>query len=81
MNQIRYCYQRVVVRNPTIAGKASFQFVIESDGAVSTAGIQTTTLGNQSVESCIAGRFRRFKFPQPKNGKKVDVNISFLFQP
>ncbi|MEC7985099.1 MAG: DUF2330 domain-containing protein [Myxococcota bacterium] len=81
INQIRYCYHRVLRTNPNIAGKASFQFFIAKDGRVSTSTLKSSTVGNQEIEQCLVKRFQRYRFPVPKNKKPVEVNLSFLFKP
>jgi hypothetical protein len=79
MNQIRYCYQRELTKNPSLKGKIVVKFVIAADGTVSKASIKSSSMGSPPVESCIKGRFRRFKFPQPKGGGIVIVSYPFIF--
>ncbi len=81
MNQIRYCYQRELTKNPNLGGKITVKFVIAKDGSVSKADIKSSTMGSSSVESCISSRFLRFKFPEPKGGGIVIVSYPFIFQP
>ena len=79
MNQIRYCYQRELNKSPGLGGKIVIKFVIAKDGSVSSAKTKTTTMNNRAVESCIEGRFMRFKFPEPKGGGIVIVSYPFIF--
>lgn len=81
MNQIRYCYQRELTKNPALGGKIVIKFTIAKDGTVSAASTKTTTMNNASVESCIVGRFLRMQFPQPKGGGIVIVSYPFIFSP
>ena len=81
MNQIRYCYQRELPKNPTLGGKVTVKFVISKTGSVSKASTKTTTMANKAVEGCINSRFMRFKFPEPKGGGIVIVSYPFIFQP
>ncbi|NOY27674.1 MAG: AgmX/PglI C-terminal domain-containing protein [Oligoflexia bacterium] len=81
MNQIRYCYQRELTRSPDLGGKVTVKFVIAKDGSVSKASIKASSMGNATVENCIAGRFRRFQFPEPKGGGIVIVSYPFIFAP
>ena len=78
-NQIRYCYQRELTKNPSLAGKMTMKFVIAKDGNVSSAKVKTSSLGNQAVESCVSGRFMRMQFPQPQGGGIAIVNYPFSF--
>jgi TonB family protein len=81
MNQIRYCYQRELTKNPSLGGKIVVKFTIAKDGSVSKASIKSSSMGNAKVESCIAGRFMQFKFPEPKGGGIVIVSYPFIFAP
>ena len=81
MNQIRYCYQRELTKNPALGGKVVIKFVIAKDGTVSSASVKTTTMNNGAVEQCIVGRFMRMQFPEPKGGGIVIVSYPFLFSP
>jgi len=78
--EIRYCYQKELNKDPSLAGKIVLQFTIQADGRVSAASIKSTSLNNKVVESCITGRFLRFKFPQPVGGGKVMVSYPFVFK-
>jgi hypothetical protein len=81
MNQLRYCYQRELTRNPDLGGKLTVKFVIAGDGTVSTAETAGSTLANAAVEQCINGRFLKFQFPAPKGGGIVIVSYPFTFAP
>lgn len=81
MNQIRYCYQRELTKNPSLGGKITVKFVIAKDGTVSSATTKTSTMNSPVVESCINGRFMRFQFPEPKGGGIVIVSYPFIFSP
>ena len=81
MNQIRYCYQRELTKNPSLGGKVVIKFVIAKDGTVSKASVKSSSMGSKAVESCISGRFMRFKFPEPKGGGIVIVSYPFIFSP
>ncbi len=81
MNQIRYCYQRELTKNPSLGGKITVKFVIAKDGSVSKAETKQTTMNNSAVEDCINGRFMKFQFPEPKGGGIVIVSYPFIFAP
>ena len=81
MNQIRYCYERVLTSHPHLGGKIVVKFVIAKDGTVSKASTKSSTMNNKSFEGCLNSRFERFKFPEPKGGGIVIVSYPFIFQP
>jgi hypothetical protein len=80
ISQIRLCYQRQLAKNPSLSGKIKVKFVVATDGSVSKASIDSSTMGGggKPVESCIVGSFKKFKFPQP-NGGIVIVKYPFIF--
>ena len=61
------------------SGKVTVKFVIAGNGSVSRASIKKSTLGNDSVESCLSGRFMTLQFPEPKGNGIVMVSYPLLF--
>ena len=64
----RFCYQKGLESNPNLAGRVSVRFVINRDGAVSTAGNGGSDLPDSSVVSCIVRSFYGLSFPKPEGG-------------
>ncbi|RKH57431.1 adventurous gliding motility protein GltG [Corallococcus aberystwythensis] len=78
--QIRYCYESLLNRFPKLGGKVSVKFVISATGAVATSNVAQSTAGNSDLETCVAGRVRTWKFPEPKGGGSVIVTYPFIFK-
>ncbi|MEZ4317180.1 MAG: AgmX/PglI C-terminal domain-containing protein [Myxococcota bacterium] len=78
-NQIKYCYQRELAKNPTLAGSVEVQVAIGPDGTVSDAFLASSDLGNPAVEKCVVGRFLRMRFPAQNT--PVTHRFPFTFQP
>jgi len=81
MNQIRYCYERELATSPSLGGKMIIKSVIGTDGAVSEASVDSSTLGNTRVEDCVVQRFMRMQFPEPKGDGAVIVSYPLSFSP
>lgn len=79
--QIRYCYEKQLAANPSLAGKVSIEFVIAADGRVTTARVAEQTLADPEVGRCIQSKVRTWTFPKPKGGGVVVVTYPFLFKP
>lgn len=76
---IKQCYERVLKRFPDLQGKIVVQFTISGDtGRVIKARIESNTMGNAEVSSCILRRIRRWRFPKPEGGN-VTVAYPFTF--
>jgi TonB family protein len=80
-NEIKYCYESELNKNPSLAGKVAVAFTIDPAGAVSDASVTETTLNNSTAENCMLSRIRRWKFPEPKGGGVVAVTYPWLFSP
>jgi len=80
IQEIRYCYQRALPRNPRLAGKVVVRFTINGHGSVSQSTIKESTMGNGSVEGCINQRIQSLIFPEPKGRGRVIVVYPFFFK-
>jgi TonB family protein len=80
-NEIKYCYETELNKNPSLQGKVAVAFTIDPTGAVSEANVTETTLNSSTAEACMLSRIRRWKFPEPKGGGVVAVTYPWLFSP
>lgn len=78
--QVKYCYEKSLLRNPVLAGKVTVKMVIGASGEVSSAIVQESTMKDPEVEGCIAERVRTWRFPGPKGGGIVVVVYPFIFR-
>jgi hypothetical protein len=76
--RIRYCYERELVSEPTLAGTVSTRFTILPDGHV--AGATASGL-KPAVASCVATALDSFRFPAVAGGGAVQVGYPFAFSP
>jgi hypothetical protein len=79
LGAIKACYERALKRNPTLTGKIVMHWTITAAGTVSGVDVETDTLGDSEVSSCIKSLVARWRFPSPANGS-VDVSFPFVFQ-
>jgi TonB family protein len=79
MNEVKYCYDKELVRKAGLEGRLSVQFVISPVGQVVTSVVQSSTLGNVSVEKCVTDAVRRWSFPKPQQGGIAIVSYPFNF--
>ncbi|MBX5484061.1 MAG: TonB family protein [Myxococcaceae bacterium] len=80
-NEIKYCYEQELNKDPNLAGKVAVQFTIDPSGSVADANVAETTLANATTENCMLSRIRRWKFPEPKGGGVVTVTFPWIFKP
>ena len=68
INEVKFCFERELTRTPNMEGSVMVNFTIGPTGAVVASIVQSSTLGNPTVEQCIAGALRRWEFPRPQGG-------------
>lgn len=76
--QVQGCYERQLMKDPSLSGKVSFQWLITPSGAVSGVRIGQSTLRSVEATTCIQSAIAGWKFPQPQGGS-VTVTYPFSF--
>jgi hypothetical protein len=79
LGAIKACYERALKRNPNLSGKVVIHWTITQAGTVSGVDVETDTLGDAEVASCIKSLVARWRFPAPSGGS-VEVSFPFVFQ-
>ena len=76
-NEIKFCYEQGLQKRPDLAGRVSVKFMIDQNGVVRSAAVQSSSLDEPEVAQCIARAIRRITFPQPSDGGLVIVSYPF----
>jgi TonB family protein len=79
INEVKYCYEAELARNHDLGGRVAVNFTIAPSGLVAAAVVQSTTMDNARVESCVVGAVRRWEFPKPAGGGVVIATYPFTF--
>jgi hypothetical protein len=77
---VRACYEKALIQNQMLQGKMIVAVKIGPTGGVCSASIQSDTLGDGRVASCVLNRFRGGSFPPPSGGC-ADVRVPISFTP
>ena len=80
LGRVRLCYENALRTNPTLQGHVAVKFVIDREGAVSTAMNNGSYLPDPAVIACVVNAFKGLSFPQPEGGI-VTVVYPLTFQP
>ncbi len=80
-NEIKFCFEQELQKNPDLSGKVAVAFTIDPAGAVADANVSETSLSNNNAENCMLARIRRWKFPEPQGGGVVSVTFPWIFKP
>lgn len=76
MPRLRYCYERELLRDRTLAGVIHMQFLIRSTGTVEVKEV-TGTLTDEVVRSCVAGVFTSLEYPASDGDTLVNYPLTF----
>jgi len=79
LQKLMYCYEKQLLRTPTLRGTVTAEFTIGRDGLVSAS--TASGIGNTDVETCIAHVLKAIEFPKPKGNGSVTVKYPLTFQP
>jgi hypothetical protein len=69
---LRTCYGQALMRDHSVAGNVTFEFVIGQAGKVARAQVRDATLPDCGAIQCMLAEFRGLEFPEPV-GRSVRV--------
>jgi hypothetical protein len=81
INEVRYCYNQGLARDPNLKGRVSIQFNIGPTGSVPVAVVAESTVKDSNVSNCIAKAVKRWTFPKPPGGGSAVVTYPFVLEP
>jgi TonB family protein len=81
VNEVKYCYDQALARQPKLDGRLVTQFTISGTGQVLASVVQSSTLQSPAVEMCVVNAVKRWQFPAPEKGGLVIVSYPFQFSP
>lgn len=76
--QVQACYEKSLLRDHSLAGKITFDWVIAENGSVSSVRVRASTMSGSAVSTCILQEIRSWTFPTPEGGS-VAVTYPFIF--
>jgi tetratricopeptide (TPR) repeat protein len=80
INEVRYCYNQALARDPNAKGRVAIQFTISGAGKVPSAVVHESTMKDPRVGHCMAQAVRRWTFPKPAGGGQVAVLYPFVLE-
>jgi hypothetical protein len=76
---VKYCYEKELQRQPSLAGKIEIFWVIQPDGAVQKSHIVSSSMQNAAVEGCIVRQVKQWQFPKSEGSTVVQL-YPFIFK-
>ncbi len=77
INEIRYCYNLGLVKDPNLDGTVTVDFQILATGKVGDSKLGRSTMPDAAVGECMVVAVKRWSFPKPLGEKVVDVSYPF----
>lgn len=81
INEVRYCYNQGLAKDPNLKGRVAVQFTIGATGKVTSSVVGENDVKDPAVGSCISQAVRRWTFPRPATGGAAIVTYPFILQP
>jgi hypothetical protein len=78
IDDISYCYEVALISDPSIVGKAVYEWRILMNGSVGDVHILNASIQNQEILACIKKSIKTWTFPQPHRAQ-VLVSYPFVF--
>jgi len=82
LGKIRTCYERELKKDPSLAGRITFEFDIDQQGKVSRVNVlrENSDFGNQKAASCMQAVVRRLEFPQHAEADPITIQYPMMFE-
>ncbi|RMG20127.1 MAG: hypothetical protein D6729_03505, partial [Deltaproteobacteria bacterium] len=79
LGAIQGCYERALLKNPSLSGKITFEWTVRPSGRVSNPREKSSTLSSPQVSQCIIRVIRKMRFPKPRGGEVI-IAYPFMFR-
>jgi len=71
------CHESALRSDPNMKGKIVIELTINKKGKVSKTKVRKNTTGNKAVSSCLAGRMKKWRFPE--QAETTTAILPFIF--
>lgn len=78
--EIKACYEKELQKKKGLHGKIVIQWIIDASGNVASATVQSNSMDDKNVASCLTTSIKHWRFPAPKGGGMVKVSYPFVFE-
>jgi len=80
LNELKFCYEKELLRKRSLRGELVLSFTIDGSGAVVEAHIRSSVVNDAAVESCAVSAVRGWEFPKPASGGISIVSYPLQFK-
>ena len=77
LSQLQYCYENLIARGKRVDDNIGLHFVVEPKGNVSSTQVHSAGPDSRLLETCVARRVKRWRFPAADAPTLVDYPLMF----
>jgi len=78
VGQIQFCYEKELLKHPSLSGRLVVEWTIDAQGNVTLVKVASSTIESAVVARCIVSAIKGWRFPPPRGGE-VTVTYPFIF--
>lgn len=79
MDKFRYCYEKALLRDGSLAGVVKMAWTVNTSGAASNPNAVSSEINSSELHNCISKTLTGMRFP-PAKGGNVEVRFPFVFK-
>ncbi|MFC1611586.1 AgmX/PglI C-terminal domain-containing protein [Myxococcota bacterium] len=79
-NQVRYCYEKELLKKNDLSGDIAISFKVASTGSVLSAETSASSMKNEAVETCLNRIIQRLRFPPCASQKDSEIVYPLKFR-
>jgi RNA polymerase sigma-70 factor (ECF subfamily) len=78
VNEIRACYNQVLINKPGVEGRLVVSFRITAEGGVDKVDVDRSEIDDAMLSACVVETVRAWSFPASSDGQAVMVRYPFV---
>jgi hypothetical protein len=80
MGGLKACYEKELRAKPNLSGRMSFSIEVAVIGRVTRVSVDTDTVGDPKVASCVKAKIKSWRFPVEDAEEPAEVTFSVVFE-
>ena len=80
MSGLKACYEKALRSQPDLSGRMSISIEVAVIGRVTRVSIESDTVGDSKVQSCVKAKIKSWRFPVDGAEEPAEVSFSVVFE-
>lgn len=78
-SEVQACYTKTLGKQADVRGAMKLTFTVVPTGAITTAAVETTSVKNMELESCVVGVLQKIKLAKPLGTANIAAAVTITF--